>query len=158
LVIQIANGRNELIGTKLKCVRTDLYKEGEFDLLKPEFNRWRIAPDKKENADEIKARVVNHVDFLLGYFKMLEEKSQNYFEPSVLHTPFNFYSNGIGLGEYFESDNRWLSNFYDQQDAVAGANLLRQGIRSIDKYPADEGSYGKGYYNALMLIKDYIEK
>src|SRR5690606_25198470 len=118
LVIQIANGRNELIGTKLKCVRTDLYKEGEFDLLKPEFNRWRIAPDKKENADEIKARVVNHVDFLLGYFKMLEEKSQNYFEPSVLHTPFNFYSNGIGLGEYFERSEEHTSELQSRENLV----------------------------------------
>jgi hypothetical protein len=121
-------------------------------------NSWRLRPAHKENPDEIKSRVLQHVNFLIGYFDMVNESKQPYFETAVLHTPFRFYSNGMGLADGFETDDVWLGNFYEEADAAQGAKLLKQALSSIDVYPADERSFTKSYYNALKLIREHVEK
>jgi hypothetical protein len=139
-------------------MRSDLYRSESFDLLRPGNNAWRVKPSGKENKIQIQKRVGQHVDFLLGYFTMIEEKSQDYFDTSVLQTPFEFYSNGMALPSNFDVDDVWASNFYDEEDAAEGARLLTRGLTSIEVYPSDSKSYSKGYYNALKLVKEFVEK
>lgn len=158
LVLEIKDGPQETIGTVLKCQPSELYKSSSYDLLNPENNSWRTPPDHKENHDAIKTRVLAHVNFLIAYFHMIDDKNQQYFEPHILQTPFEFYSNGMALGEKFELDDVWLSDFYDEEDAAAGGELLSQGFTSIEEYPSDENSHTKGYTNVLILVKEYIEK
>ncbi|HEV8513632.1 MAG TPA: hypothetical protein VGQ59_10155 [Cyclobacteriaceae bacterium] len=158
LVLEIKEGPKGTIGTQLKCQRSELYRNSTFDLLSQENNRWRIKPAHKENASEIQHRVAGHVRFLVNYFDMVDKKTQTYFEPAALQTPFRFFSNGIGLATDFEIDNAWVSNFYDEEDASAGAKILAQGLKSMDEYPGDGKNYVKGYYNALQMILEHIEK
>ncbi len=158
LVIEITQGPKETIGTILKCQPSGLYRSNSFDLLHPANNAWRLRPGKTETPKQIKARVLSHVDFLIAYFAMVEEKSQGYFETAVLQTPFQFYSNGMALPEYFYDDQIWLANFYDEAEARQGAKILTQALASIEKYPADSKTYTKGYYNTLLLVKEFIEK
>jgi hypothetical protein len=158
LVLEIVDGPKETIGTQLKCQRSDLYKNNTFDLLHPENNLWRAKPEHKENTVEIQKRVASHLKFLVDYFYMVDKKSQSYFEPAALQTPFRFYSNGIALASEFETDNMWLSNFYDEDDALKGARILNQAISSMNEYPADEKSFVKSYYNALVMMLEYVEK
>lgn len=158
LVLEIKEGPKESIGTVLKCQPSELYRNRSFDLLAPSNNTWRVRPQQKESRAQIQARVAAHVDFLIGYFDMVQKKSQSYFEVSILQTPFQFYSNGIGLKNQFEADNAWQPNFYDEADAAVGAKMLIQGLASIDVYPADDVSFTKGYYNAMLLISEHIKK
>jgi hypothetical protein len=158
LVLEITQGPKETIGTLLKCQPSDAYRSKSFDLLSPVNNTWRTAPAHKESRAAVKSRVVNHLDFLLGYFKMVDDKSQDYFETGILQTPFGFYSNGIAIPNEFEMDNKWLPYFFDEEDAKLGGKMLLQGLGSIDEYPADEKSFTKGYYKALRLIKEHVEK
>jgi hypothetical protein len=158
LVLEITDGPKETLGTLLKCQPSDLYRSKSFDLLNPVNNQWRVAPVHKESHAEVKSRVIGHLDFLIGYFDMVNNKTQDYFEPSILQTPFGFYSNGIAVPNEFEIDNKWLPYFFDEEDAKLGGKMLIQGLGSIDEYPGDGTNFTKGYHNALRLIRDHVEK
>jgi hypothetical protein len=158
LVLKIMSGPGEQVGTILKCQPSDLYQSASFDLFDPANNSWRVRPAKSEDKDQLRKRVVNHVSFLIGYFDMVEEKELGYFQPWMLKTPLQFYSNGIGFNAGFESENIWTSNFYDEKDAVAGAEIFVESLHSVRVYPADKTSYTKSYRNALVRMRDYIEK
>lgn len=158
LVLKIRKGPNEQMGTILKCQPFDLYQSASYDLFDPVNNKWRIKPAQRENREQLTKRVVDHVSFLIGYFDMVEEKELGYFEPWMLKTPLQFYSNGIGFNGGFERENIWTSNFYDEEDAVAGAEIFVESLHSVREYPADKSSYTKGYRNALARMRDYIKK
>lgn len=158
LILEIIKGPKESIGTQLKCQPSDLYQAKSFDLLDPKNNAWRVKSDRKESKVEIKQRVATHLNYMINYFKMVDDKKLGYFETGILQTPFGFYSNGIALPNDFENDNKWLPCFYNEEDAATGAKMLSQGLGSIEEYPADGKSYTRGYYNALLLVKEHVEK
>jgi hypothetical protein len=158
LTLQIARGAPNTEGALLKCQPSQKYINQDFDLLSPEANKWQMKPTKKESEQEIKSRVLQHLDFLIQYFKLVEDKEQGYFEIDVLRTPFQFYANGLGVMRETESVEIWRTHFYDTEDANLGADMLMQGLRSIDAYPSDSKSYTKGYLRALLLIKKHVEK
>jgi len=158
LIHEIVKGPKESIGTQLKCQPSDVYQSSSFDLLDPKNNTWRQKADHKETKEEIKQRVVGHLNYLINYFDLVEHKSQGYFETAILQSPIGFYSNGIALPNDFASDNKWSPYFYDEEDATSGGKMLSQGLSSIEEYPADSKSYTKGYYNALKLIREHVEK
>jgi hypothetical protein len=158
LVLEITDGPKETIGTILKCQVSNVHKSKSFDLLAPTSNRWRMKPDHSETRAELNTRVLAHVDFLLSYFKMINDNEQDYFEPRVLQTPFQFYANGIGLRDDFEKDTPWTSSFYNDDNAEQGGKMLINALRSIDDYPGGGTNYTEGYRKALLLIKEYLEK
>jgi hypothetical protein len=158
LVLEIIDGPKETLGTILKCQVSEEYRSKSFDLLAPQSNGWRTKPDHKETRAELNTRVLAHVDFLLSYFQMINDNDQDYFEPRVLQTPFQFFSNGIGLRDDFEKDEPWVSHFYDDDNAEQGGKMLINGLRSIEDYPGGGKNFTEGYQKALLLIKEYLEK
>lgn len=145
-------------GTEFKCRPVGYYRNKSYDMQDPAQNTWREKPRQKESQQQIETRVLNHVQYLVGYFNLVEEKEQTYFETALLQTPFRFHSNGISLPQDFEEENKWVSCFYDKEDAKTGAKMLIKSLRSIETYPASEESYTKGYHDAFVIMAEYLQK
>lgn len=158
LILEFTEGDPSLAGTQLKCQASTHFSTSSEDLLNPANNTWRIKPGQKETAQEIETRVINHVQYLIRYFALVETKKQGYFETTHLQTPLKFYSNGLSLPQEFITNNGWVSYFYDEADAQAGGKLLLKSFSSMEEFPASEKSYTKGYHDALVMMKDYLVK
>lgn len=145
-------------GALFTCRSNDFYKSRSYDLLKPINNTWRVKPHKKESIAEIEARVLHHVQYLVGYFQVIEDKEQTYFETTIIQTPVKFHLNGLALVDGFAKREPWLSYFYDKQDAIEGGKMLIKSLRSIDKYPVSEESLTAGYRDAFKIMEKYLKE
>jgi hypothetical protein len=130
----------------------------DIDLLTAASNQWQIKPNHKESVEEIRTRVTGHVDYLVKYFEIIEGDERPVFEPGYLHTPVNFYQNGIGVKTESTLPRSWINCFYDLEDAQAGAHLIGQSIQSITEYPRNTKSYTEGYLKALKEMKEFLVK
>lgn len=143
--------------TTFTCESSEYYKSNTYDLLEPANNTWRKKPKQKETPSEIKKRVLNHLDYLIAYFQLVEDKEQTFFETVLLQTPFNFHRNGISLPIDFAKEYKWQSIFYDKEDAVTGGKLLVKGLRSVKDYPTDK-YLTKGFHDALVMMAEHLRK
>jgi hypothetical protein len=132
------------------------FEHNDMDLLSQKSNAWRIKPDHKESKEEIRERVTAHIEYMRQYFGMVHQEKRASFQTGFMHTPLNFYQNGIGLKRDLDLPPGWIDSFYDVEDALAGSKLIGQSIESITSYPESTGSYTEGYYKALQEMKTYL--
>jgi hypothetical protein len=144
--------------TTFTCESLEYYKSEAYDLLEPANNTWRKKPKQKETPSEIKKRVLNHLEYLVAYFQLVEDKEQTFFETVHLQTPFKFHQNGISLPVDFAKAYTWQSGFYDQEDAVTGGKLLVKSLRSVKDYPSDKKSHTQGFHDALAMMAEHLSK
>jgi hypothetical protein len=130
----------------------------DIDLLSRSSNSWRFKPDHKENREEIRERVTAHVEYMRQYFRIVHEEERPSFQTGFMHTPMNFYQNGIGVKTEDNLPMGWIKAFYDEDDARAGVRLLSASIQSMNGYPKDTKTFTEGYYKALNEMKDYLVK
>lgn len=154
----VINGDRRMNGTSFTGKSYKDYKTDTYDLLDPAINGWRQKPSRRESPEEIKARVMGHLKYLIAYFHVIDEKKQTRFELAILHTPIRFHEHGLSLFGRVEKNKKWRSCFYDYEDALAGATLLKESMRHIGKYPTDEESLAKGYHDALTIMAEYLER
>ena len=154
----VVSGASVLKGVSLSCLKDEHFKTDGFDLLDPANNTWRKKPDHKESTAEIHARVLGHVQYLIAYFKLIQDKDQDYIETAHLQTPVRLHNNGLSLQKKFEKGYKWKSCYFDQEDAYAGGKLLKKSMMSIEKYPEDKKSLVVGYHDALVMMKEYLQE
>jgi hypothetical protein len=139
------------------CNKSLQYIHDGVDLLAPEHNTWRTKASKKESQDEIKARIVAHLDYLITYFGGIEDKKQTYFETGLVSSPFRFYSHGLGLSRESKNTRQWLDAFYDEADANVAFDLLKESLRSVGKFPRAE-TFTKEYRLAFQQMRRYFDQ
>jgi hypothetical protein len=151
----ILKGKNAK-GAELKLLlKKDDYFEFETkDLLSFAWNKWRVKPTKKESKEQIKSRVLAQIDYMNGYFTLLDEREYTSFFESHLTSPYKFYSNGISLDPSYLTE--YNNIFYDYNDAAEAYNYLKGGLNSVVKYPSDNKTYNEGYVKALKEIRQFI--
>lgn len=155
----VAFGRNKTDSRNNDILfRYDPYFENAgSDLLIYPRNRWRIKPDHKESHAEIRKRVLDHLNFMIAYYQMIEDKHWNAFAPMYLQTVVKFYQNGIAIQNEEYMGKKWESCFYDHDDALQGRKILVDALNGIGTYP-EESTYTAGYLKALKQMKDFLEK
>lgn len=139
------------------CQKSNQYQYDDLDLLAPEQNLWRVKPTKKETKEQIKARTIKHLDYLIHYFAGVEAQKQNYFETGIISTPFVFYSHGLGLSKETTFSRRWQEGFYDETDALVGYEYLKSAIRTIKKFPRAE-TLTKEYLLAFKQMRTHFDQ
>jgi len=141
----------------LLCQKSNQYQYKDLDLLAPKQNLWRVKPTKKETKEQIKARTMKHLDYLIQYFSCVEENKQNYFETGIISSPFVFYSHGLGLSKKTAFSRRWQEGFYDETDALVGYEYLKLAIRTVKKFPRAE-TLTKEYLLAFKQMRTYFDQ
>jgi hypothetical protein len=141
------------IEVSLVLKEDDFYQNGDVDLLSSTMNWWRERPENVENQEQIKKRVLAQLEYMIQYFKMVNDKNLDSFYATHLQSSIEFYSNGISLNNDLE---RLTEYYYDEEAALKAQQYLEDGFNSLSKYPADPQSFTKGYYNALKEISKAI--
>ncbi len=107
----------------ISCQKSQQYIHDGVDLLSPEENTWRIKPARKETEEQVKARAIQHLDYLIKYFACVKANKQGYFETGIISSPFVFYSHGLGLSRETPFALRWRESFFDEENANQGFHL-----------------------------------
>lgn len=134
------------------------FEHGDVDLLSAEMNKWRLKPAKRATKEELKKRVIDHINFMIAYFQLTEDSKQGYFEVWQLQSPYGFYNNGMAIDNYESSDPQpWRAWFYDETEAAEGHKLMAQALRSVNKYPAGKKTFTEAYLIVLKEMKEFLE-
>ncbi len=140
------------IEVSLVLKEDDFYQNADVDLLSTTMNWWRERPDKAENQEQIKKRVLAQLEYMIQYFKMVDDKNLDSFYVTHLQSSIEFYSNGISLND----DLQMMDYYHDEEAALKAQQYLKDGFNSLSKYPTDSQSFTKGYYKALKEISKAI--
>lgn len=118
---------------------------------KPEFNKWRIKPSRKETSIEIKNRLINLLQFLEVSFTEAESKN---IESMIREksSPFVIGSNGVGI----KTNINWENTFYSIEDAKIGYELLEKSMPT--KMDFNEKNIFKRMKEYFIDHKNSLEK
>ena len=141
----------------ISCQKSQQYIHEGVDLLSPEENTWRNRPARKETDQEVKARTIQHLDYLIKYFECVKANRQGYFETGIISSPFVFYSHGLGLSRETPLALRWRESFFDQENADQAFTHLRAALRSVKKYPKAD-TFTEEYLLAFRQMRTYFEQ
>ena len=141
----------------ITCKKSQQYLHDGTDLLSPEANTWRTRPSRKETDEEVKARAIQHLDYLITYFESVKENKQGYFETGIISSPFVFYAHGLGLSRETLFAKRWQESFYDRENANQGFAYLKAAMRSLKKYPRAE-TFTEEYLLAFRTMRTYFDQ
>ncbi|MPR37060.1 hypothetical protein [Salmonirosea aquatica] len=141
----------------VSCRKSRQYIHDGVDLLSPEANTWRVKPTRKETPEQVKARAIQHLDYLITYFEGVKENKQGYFEIGIISSPFVFYAHGLGLSRETATAQRWRESFYDEQNAAQGFDYLRAALRSLKKYPKAD-TFTEEYLLAFRNMRAYFDQ
>jgi len=104
----------------------DRYANQENDPYSIVYNKWRIKPQQQENQQQIKERVLNHLEFLRMIFKDADDKNRTTVSYNFFNTPLIIASNGIALKYFEDIQEDWSKNFFDSAQAHTGYRELRK--------------------------------
>ncbi|MCW3075053.1 MAG: hypothetical protein JWP69_2122 [Flaviaesturariibacter sp.] len=126
-----------------------------FPLFDSAMNGWRRKPVAQETVSDLKKRLASMLSFYGAYFATISGKA-NYFSPTRVHLPFEYYAHGLGMSTSIKTSFREL--FYNEADANTAYELLETTISSLSKqYPSGK-TYTEEYGAFLKLMADKISK
>lgn len=141
----------------ISCRKSQQYIHDGVDLLSPEENTWRIKPTRKEIAEEVRTRAIQHLDYLIRYFECVKANKQGYFETGIISSPFVFYAHGLGLSRETPFALRWQESFFDEENANQAFTYLLVALRSVKKYPKAD-TFTEEYLLAFRQMRTYFEQ
>lgn len=154
ILLDTRTSEGELV---ISCQKSQQYLYNGVDLLSPEENTWRIKPTQKETEEQVKARAIQHLDYLIKYFECVKENKQGYFETGIVSSPFVFYAHGLGLSRETPFALRWRESFFDEENADRAFTYLRAALRSVKKYPKAD-TFTEEYLMAFQTMRTYFEQ
>ena len=105
----------------------------------PKNNQWRLRPNKNQNYQEIRKKVLECLNFELRKYEnaVKNNLAQTQYDPN---TPIEFALNGIGTS--YESQERWRHIFYNDDNWDIANDIIEH------EFPTDFKV--KGYDNKLF--------
>lgn len=135
----------------------DKYSDLKDDPYSIENNRWRVKPFHSETDQQIKDRVLNHLDFWQQLFTDADEMERAYVAYNWFESPLVVAVNGVRLNFYDEHKQEWDQNFYDSTEANKGYQMMRKCFSKKIKFLQTENKY-KRHEDAIKQLKaNYIE-
>lgn len=121
-------------------------------------NAWRKKPTGPEAEADMKKRLSAMLEHYSLYFNLLSDNS-SYFMPVRVMLPLKFYQHAIGMKD-FDETHRFVSLFYNVEDARKAYELLKHVVNNSDyNYPdSDSNSFSKEYaYMLGHLAKEILK-
>jgi hypothetical protein len=118
-------------------------------------NKWRQRPQKVEKEEEIKARVLQILNYYAMYFNLIADKS-SYFIPGRIILPVNLYQHAIGLND-FTKNSKFSSLFYNEEQARQAYGFLEKAIDEMKYGGTDTKSYTREYAGMLKAMMKVLE-
>lgn len=135
----------------------DSYSDLKDDPYSIENNKWRVKPFQQETDEQIKERVLNHLDFWQNLFADAQEFDRPYVSYSWFDSPLVVAVNGVKLEFYNEHKDEWDQNFYDSVDASKGYQMMRKCFSKKLKFLDTENKYKRHEDVIKQLKANYTE-
>lgn len=144
-----------IIPEPLVLTRSEVSFPEDADPFSLKYNQWRIPAGQKEACEELRARVVNHLQHLQLLFDGFSHSGSE--TVSYAHSPtmFRMAANGIALEPFDEIPNAYIHTFYDKEDAIM-AYYLTEGFFGLDLvFPEKHEKHSELW---AFLLKQMIDK
>lgn len=135
----------------------DHYSDLKDDPYSIENNKWRVKPFEQESDQQIKERVLNHLDFWQNLFADAQEFDRPYVSYNWFDSPLVVAVNGVQLEFYNEHKNEWDQNFFDSVDANKGYQMMRKCFSKKLKFLDTENKYKRHEDVIKQLKANYTE-
>lgn len=141
----------------------DFSEESDYYSLR--LNTWRVKATGRESEEQLRGRLVNHLDYLIAYLGVTIDREGGEVDLSELNSPITMASNGIGL-KFFDDSNVWSTCFFDHRDARQAHRMLVRAVRQYDPaFRANratlehelKGEYSSDIDRGLAFFKAYLE-
>jgi hypothetical protein len=96
----------------------------QIDPFAPAYNLYRQKPEKSENPEEIKKRVMNYLNFLEAFYLFSSENKLTKPESDWFPTPLKMEMTGSIRLANSEELKDWYACFYNEEQAVEGYKLI----------------------------------
>ena len=122
------------------------------DPFHPAMNQWRIVPKQAETAEQLRARMRNHVEHYIAVLEASLERNQKSvslkYSPSVIQ----IYNGGIGIREKKYWDEAFMQCFHSPKDAQKGVDIYTGILKKGLSLGAGTGDWVKDDANLLRVI------
>ena len=135
----------------------DRYTNLEDDPYSIENNRWRVKPFNAETEQQLKERVLNHLDFWENLFTDAQEFERPYISYEWFDSPLVVAVNGVQLDFYDEHKKEWDQNFCDSVDAGRAYQMMRKCFSKKLKFMQTENKYKRHEDVIKHLRANYVE-
>jgi hypothetical protein len=124
------------------------------DIFDPAMNAWRNKPLKPESNAAIKLRLKQLLHYYSAYFATFRHNKVSFFNRQKILLPLAFYSGGLGLTPFEESDE-WKEVFYNTADANKAYKIL-EGLFDSLEYPDEGNNFVLEYVIALERLSNKL--
>lgn len=135
----------------------DHYSKASEDPYSKENNWWRIKPSQPESDEQIKKRVLNHLNFWRLIFHDADKYQRPYVSYNWFASPLVVASNGVVMKLYDDVKNEWDENFYDSVQAHRGYELMRKCFSKKIKYLETDNKYRRDEDIIKQLTSNFLE-
>lgn len=144
--------------------RYDFSEKDDFYSLR--LNQWRLQPTRRETEAQLKARLLNHLDYLTAWLTVAIEREGGDMDLSNLNSPVVFSVSGVGL-RYFDDHADFNAAFFDETDAHTAHDLLARAVetgaqrfqkRKKDVKRQAQADYDDETARGLAYFRAYVEE
>lgn len=121
-------------------------------------NQWRMKAAKKETAEEIKSRVINHFRFHELYFKWGLESGLNSLDVRSTPSLIKIYGNGFELTTYENLPQGWKDLFFDEEDCHKATDIVKYVFDKYDIAWSKTDNKFKMFISAFQQLQQQLKK
>lgn len=116
--------------------------------------KWVQKPTKPENAEEIKRRAKESVQFYAYYLTGFVNGGATTIDFEAIPCCFNWYSGGISIQSESKLDKKWIDCFYSKEQAFEARQILEDAILKKYDWDTTETDWVKQTIPVLQQIHD----
>jgi hypothetical protein len=116
--------------------------------------KWVQKPTRLENAEEIKRRAKESVQFYDYYLTGFVNGGATTIDFEAIPCCFNWYSGGISIQSETKLDKKWMNCFYSKEQAFEARQILEDAILKKYDWDTTETDWVKQTIPVLQQIHD----
>jgi hypothetical protein len=116
--------------------------------------KWVQKPTRLENAEEIKRRAKESVQFYAYYLTGFVNGGATTIDFEAIPCCFNWYSGGISIQSESKLDKKWIDCFYSKEQAFEARQILEDAILKKYDWDTTETDWVKQTIPVLQQIHD----
>lgn len=150
-----AGGKKELVDLRSEGTR---YRDSKRDPFYLANNLWRFKPAKPESDLALKARLKACIHFYVLFYDHQIKSDAKEVLFTGLPSCFKWYGGGIYLQKEKELDQKWISSFYNRDDAMKAYALADKLISIKFEWPKKERNWLKLNVAVLRQMETKIDE
>ncbi len=136
-------------------INNEHYSDVSLDPYSINNNRWRVRPQQPETPQQLKQRVMGHLEFFRLLFTDAIKNDKDFVTYNWFVCPLTPANNGIGLKNYKKVKEAWEDCFYDTIQAKQGYDILWKAFDMEIKFPEkEENKYKRGQNMVEQVIRN----